>query len=158
MRGRILTLGYEGLSPDQFLASARAAGVKVIVDVRATPISRKKGFSKSALCDFLSEHGIGYVHVPNLGCPKSIRDKYKLDKDWRRYTRSFNEYLATQGEAKTSLAKLARKQVCCLICFEADFNFCHRTYVGRDVAKMAGLDLAHIFKGIVTPDAVRLAA
>ena len=44
----LFTLGYEGLDIDAFVARVRDAGIRVIVDVRELPLSRKKGFSKSA--------------------------------------------------------------------------------------------------------------
>jgi len=61
--------------------------VKTVVDVRELPLSRKKGFSKSAFCDALSAHGIAYLHA--LGCPKPIRNPYKADGNWQTYTRDF---------------------------------------------------------------------
>jgi len=63
--------------------------VKTVVDVRELPVSRKKGFSKSAFCAALSAHGIAYLHMPALGCPKPIRNPYKVDGNWQTYTREF---------------------------------------------------------------------
>jgi uncharacterized protein (DUF488 family) len=63
--------------------------VKTIVDGRELPLSRKKGFSKSTFCAALSAHGIAYLHMPALGCPKPIRNQYKADGNWHAYTREF---------------------------------------------------------------------
>jgi uncharacterized protein (DUF488 family) len=70
--------------------------VKTVVDVRELPLSRKKGFSKSAFCAALSAHGMAYLHAPALGCPKPIRNQYKADGNWQTYTREFLKYIQTQ--------------------------------------------------------------
>ena len=49
MANRIFTFGYEGLSLEAFIGRLKAAGVRTVLDVRATPLSRKAGFSKGAL-------------------------------------------------------------------------------------------------------------
>jgi hypothetical protein len=45
-------------------------GLRTLVDVRLTPISRKPGFSKRRLTEALTESGIEYVHLPVLGNSK----------------------------------------------------------------------------------------
>jgi uncharacterized protein (DUF488 family) len=44
------------------IAKLRAAGVKVVVDVRAVAASRRAGFSKTMLRASLAAEGIGYEH------------------------------------------------------------------------------------------------
>src|SRR5207253_4371258 len=123
----LYTFGYEGLDLDAFIGRLKEAGVRQIVDVRELPLSRKKGFSKSALSAALVSHGIEYVHVATLGCPKSIRQRFKLDGDWHIYEKRFGEYLTTQAVAIRTLARLARTKAICLLCFEADYSKCHRS-------------------------------
>ena len=60
MQNALFTLGYEGLSIDAFITRLEAAQVKTIVDVRELPLSRKKGFSKTAFSAALSAHSIAY--------------------------------------------------------------------------------------------------
>jgi hypothetical protein len=43
--------------------------------------------------------GMEYRHVRELGCPKPIRDRYRADGDWRRYTTAFMAYLRKQAAA-----------------------------------------------------------
>ena len=64
MHPTLFTLGYEGLTIEAFIARLQSAQVKTVVDVRELPLSRKKGFSKSAFCAALSAHGIAYLHAP----------------------------------------------------------------------------------------------
>lgn len=44
----LLTAGYEKSTPQQFLDLLSNYDVEVVVDVRKTPLSRKKGFSKTS--------------------------------------------------------------------------------------------------------------
>lgn len=159
MPASLFTFGYEGFAIDDFIQRLQAVGVDTIVDVRELPLSRKKGFSKTALGEHLKQAGIAYFHAPALGCPKPVRDRYRNDGDWQAYSRDFLDYLATQDATVRQLAGFARNSTACLICFEADFNFCHRTYVARAAARVGGLQVQHITAKTVLPDQpVRLAA
>jgi len=133
----LYTFGYEGLTIETFIERLQEARVQLIVDVRELPLSRKKGFSKTAFRDALAAAGINYEHRPLLGCPKPVRDRYKADGDWQAYTRSFLAYLSGQEAEIEDLSRSARTQQACLVCFEADFGLCHRTYVAR-AAHVAG--------------------
>ncbi len=133
----LMTIGYEALRPDDFFALLRRCNVSMIVDVRQLPISRRVGFAKTALSNGLAKHGIRYVHMAALGCPREIRHSYREDGDWSRYSRAFKEYLETQLSALEELARLMRAERCCLLCFEADYNFCHRNFVADRVVSMA---------------------
>lgn len=138
----LFTFGYEGLTIEGFIARLKDAQVDLIVDVRELPLSRKKGFSKSAFREHLAAAGIGYEHRPALGCPKPVRDQYRADGDWTSYTRGFMAHLATVNPELRQLAATARDHRACLVCFEADFSACHRTYVAR-AARAAGSPAVH---------------
>ena len=45
----VFTIGYEGTDIERFIATLKIVDVKVLADVRAVALSRKKGFSKNAL-------------------------------------------------------------------------------------------------------------
>lgn len=121
-----------------------AAGVKLLVDVRDAPVSRKRGFSKTALALALQEAGIGYRHLQALGCPRHIRDRYHEDGDWDAYTRQFMQHLGNQLPAIEELRALVVSQPTAVLCFEADFTRCHRTFVAHAVSKQAGARIVHI--------------
>ncbi|NTV96107.1 MAG: DUF488 domain-containing protein [Thiobacillus sp.] len=141
---QLLTFGYEGLDIVAFIERLRTAGVHSVVDVRELPLSRKKGFSKTALCEHLKKAGIAYLHVPALGCPRPIRNRYRADGDWDTYSRDFMAYLETQRDTLLELAKIARATTACLICYEADFERCHRTYVARAAHRLGGPAVGHL--------------
>lgn len=46
---------------DGFLAALRDAGVEQVLDVRALPLSRRPGFSKSSLAASIAQAGVGYI-------------------------------------------------------------------------------------------------
>ena len=155
----LFTFGYEGLSIEQFIARLKRAGVQTVVDVRELPLSRKPGFSKSAFSRALRKAGIPYAHFPALGCPKPIRDRYRADGNWPAYVKAFSAYLAKQDEAVTELAGISAKARACLVCFEADFDRCHRSIVARAVAHSGGPRVVHLtLKGEIADAHGRLAA
>jgi uncharacterized protein (DUF488 family) len=158
MPRRLFTFGYEGLSLSQFVARLQDAGILTIVDVRANPISRKPGFSKSAFAAALHAVGISYVHMPRLGCPKPIRDRYKSDGDWSAYTQDFCSYLNEQTDVLTEVARIAEHSPSCLVCFEADFTRCHRTYVARAAGRIGKLRVVHLIDQTEMSDLPRLVA
>ena len=159
MTSPIFTFGYEGLSLKTFIQRLKAAGIRTVLDVRATPLSRKPGFSKSAFSSALESAGIVYAHLPAVGCPRNIRNRYKDDGDWAAYTRGFLAYLRGQDETLLEIATIAARSPSCLVCFEADFNRCHRTYVARAAAKLGNLRVAHLTDQTELADAaVRSAA
>ena len=142
----LLTIGYEGISVQQLLYLLERHGVQTIVDVRELPLSRKAGFSKSPLALAASNRGIDYVHVRALGCPREIRHDYRADRDWPRYERRFMAYMETQGMAIARLVGRVTDERCCLLCYEADPNYCHRSIVARRIADEVSpsLDIEHL--------------
>jgi uncharacterized protein (DUF488 family) len=141
----IMTIGYEGLTPRKFLDLARRCGVERIIDVRELATSRRAGFAKTALSNSLENAGIAYTHLPELGCPRTIRHEYRGDQNWSRYTKRFCAYLSTCDETLEALAHLAMAERCCLLCFEEDFNFCHRSFVAERLGEFTGaLKINHL--------------
>lgn len=149
---RLYTLGYEGFDIESFVTRVVEAGIQTIVDVRELPLSRKRGFSKTAFAQALADAGVAYFHVPALGCPKDVRDRYKADRDWAAYTRDFLAYVATQDATVRELVKLSKATTSCLVCFEADYAACHRTYVARAARKLGGPVVMHLTAKTVLPD------
>src|SRR4051794_20880305 len=70
----LATIGYERETQSQVISRLQAAGVEVLIDVRAVAASRRAGFSKTLLAASLAEAGIDYVHLRQLGTPKPGRD------------------------------------------------------------------------------------
>lgn len=140
----VFTIGYEGLDIDDFMSLLNERGVETVVDIRELPLSRKPGFSKKALARALNLSGLEYVHIVELGCPKSVRDQYREDGNWSRYTEGFLKHLKLQATAIAALSELVNSSNCVLLCYEADFNFCHRSMVAEAVREHCGSNVQHI--------------
>lgn len=140
----IYTIGYEGLDMSSFLTLLRKSNVETVVDIRELPLSRKPGFSKKGLGATLNLNGFEYMHVPELGCPKPVRDQYRSDANWTRYQQGFLRYLEQQDEIIAEMAGLVSTTTCALLCFEADYNYCHRSMVADAVHRMSGLPVLHL--------------
>jgi uncharacterized protein (DUF488 family) len=154
----LFTFGYEGLDIGPFIGRLHKAGVKVVLDVRELPLSRKRGFSKRAFSEALNSAGLEYRHLAALGCPKAIRNRYKLDGDWDRYCRDFLAYLSSQTDAIAEVVLISEKVDACLICFEADHRFCHRSLVANAAASVSGREVQHLALKAIHPDALLPAA
>jgi uncharacterized protein (DUF488 family) len=132
--------GYEGRDIDSFVASLLDSRIDVVADVRLTPISRKKGFSKTRLGEALAETGIEYTHLRGLGNPKDNRAPFwdgRLDEGRAR----FRGVLRSE-EAQTDLERLAehaRQSRVAVLCFEKDESRCHRQVVLDTVRKRAAV-------------------
>lgn len=129
----IYTIGYEGATMDDFLAALRGAGIERVIDVRALPLSRRPGFSKSSLAATLKEAGIDYVHLKALGTPKPGRDAAKKG-DWRTMERVYAGQLELP-EAQAAAARLrdlTAEKTSALLCYERDAQHCHRTMLLRE--------------------------
>ena len=134
----IHTIGYEGATVPEFIAALKRAGVRQIIDVRALPLSRRPGFSKSSLAAGLAEDGIGYVHLKALGTPKPGRDAAKKgDIATLRAVYAEQLELPEAQVQAVRMLELAAETPSALMCFERDPCHCHRTLllaaVGKDV-------------------------
>lgn len=130
--GGVIGVGYEGRVIGDFVSELTAAGVTVLVDVRELPLSRKPGFSKTALAEALRTAGIEYVHLRALGNPKPNRSGFsgspvELSGARERYRTSLRTEPAER--ALDHLADLARENSVAVMCFEADQHRCHRDVV-----------------------------
>lgn len=132
---RIFTIGYEGATQADFIATLRDAGVKRVIDVRAVPLSRKPGFSKTVLATGLKEAGIDYVHLKPLGTPPAGREAAR--KGDRAGLESVYAGQLEQPDAIVAAARmieLAGEAPSALLCFERDPAACHRSLLLAAVA------------------------
>lgn len=137
VRDGAIGVGYEGQEIRDFVAALVHRGITRLVDVRLTPISRKRGFSKTALREALLEAGIQYDHRRELGNPKTNRAGFAGSEPELAEAKA--RYVATldTDEARRSLddlAQLAVKESLAVLCFEADQRRCHRDVVLEEIA------------------------
>jgi uncharacterized protein (DUF488 family) len=141
----LYTIGYEGTDIDRFVETLKAVGIKVLADVRAVAISRKKGFSKSTLRARLESEGITYVHFVELGDPKSGREAARAG-NYDKFRRVYSRHLKTKAAsgALHVLSETVQKDSVCLLCFERDPATCHRTMIA-DRLKAHGLAVFDLY-------------
>jgi uncharacterized protein YeaO (DUF488 family) len=124
----VFTIGYEGLSIDAFLNKLIANNILLIVDVRNNPHSMKYGFSKKNFKDILEKVNINYIHLPELGIPPDMRKDLKSTASYKRLFHNYEFIMLPKREEpiKQLLDHISNHARVALVCFEADYHFCHR--------------------------------
>jgi uncharacterized protein (DUF488 family) len=141
---RIFTIGYEGTTVPEFIAALRSAGVERVIDVRALPLSRRPGFSKSPLRAALDEGGIEYVHLKALGTPVDGRAAARAGRhaDLERIYAGQLELPEAMVQA-AQMIELASEKPSALLCMEREPAHCHRTLLLNAVVPDA--EVVHLF-------------
>ena len=91
----VFTIGYQESISEAVVGTLAAAGVSLLVDIRAVAASRRPGFSKRQLAAGVATVGIDYLHLRGLGTPPDGR----LAARGGRYAdmrRIFEAHLATE--------------------------------------------------------------
>ena len=142
----LYTIGYEGRGIEEFVDRLKEFGVTRLIDVREIPLSRKKGFSKTALGQRLNEENIGYVHYKALGSPSEIRHKLRADWDYDYFFKAFSDYLAGKMDVIEEVYNHLSDGINCLMCFEYNHEQCHRSCVATKIKEFNGslVSIEHI--------------
>ena len=130
----IKTIGHSNHPIQRFVDLLTAGGVKLLVDVRSLPWSRRfPQFGKERLTQSLADAGIAYVHESALGGKPEGGASYDV--------------LAARPEFNAALARLidrAQHTTVCLMCAEKEPLDCHRTVlVSRRLAER-GVAIEHL--------------
>ena len=144
------TIGYERLVPNQFIKHLIYHEIDVVADVRKLPVSRKKGFSKTALKQSLRSQNIDYLNFQSLGASKELRDELYRSKDYSLFFRKYQESISDKGDhLKTIHALVNRGKKVALLCFERNPRECHRRVVAEEIKNLDGngLIVKHIVPG-----------
>ena len=124
----LFTIGYEGISLEEYLNKLIAMDVRILCDVRKNALSMKYGFSKKQLSNACQGVGISYIHLPDVGISSKKRGNLENQKD---YDLLFEDYkINTLPSTTETLAQIKelilRHDRVALTCFEADVCQCHR--------------------------------
>ena len=141
------TIGYEGLDPKQFITYLNHHEVDVVADIRKFPVSRKKGFSKTALKEMLGDKSIDYLNFQQLGASKALRDELYRSGDYDRFFQKYQDNISDKDDHLKSIYSLVdRGKKVALLCFERDPKKCHRKVVAEEIRKLDGngLTIKHI--------------
>jgi uncharacterized protein (DUF488 family) len=134
----LFTIGYEGISLEEYLNRLLKNDVKILVDVRNNPLSMKYGFSKSLLKRFCENLGIQYMHFPEVGIQSNKRQELNTQTDYDKLFDVYRESnLTATIPTQTTILKLLKdyKRIA-LTCFEANICQCHRKHLAEAIESM----------------------
>lgn len=142
----IYTAGHSTRTAAELLALLGEAGVRVLVDVRRFPGSRRHPqFSRDALAQALAEAGIEYVHEPGLGGRRAPRPG-SPHVAWRvEAFRGYADHMETPefAQALERLMQRGLKDTTAILCAEALPWRCHRRLIS-DALVARGWEVRHI--------------
>ncbi|MDG5800640.1 DUF488 domain-containing protein [Marinilabiliaceae bacterium ANBcel2] len=78
----MFTIGYEGISLEQYINKLIVNDIKVLCDVRKNSFSMKYGFSKKQLKTTCDGVGIAYIHIPEVGIESDKRQELNTQADY----------------------------------------------------------------------------
>src|SRR3546814_13183579 len=139
MNSILYTIGYEGSDIAHFLLTLQQCGIKRVIDVREVPLSRKRGFSKTALAAKLVESGIAYSRFKALGDPKPGRAAMRRG-DFSAFVVIHYEHLATPAaqSSRQAAVDLAMWSYWVLLCFASSQKECSRNMFAEERATEVG--------------------
>ena len=131
----LYTIGYEGISLENYFLKLLSNDVKVLVDVRRNPLSMKFGFSKTLLQRYCKALEIEYIHFPEVGIHSNERQELNSQND---YDELFQNYISeslpkTIDTQNLIIDILERKHRIALTCFEANICQCHRKHLAEAI-------------------------
>jgi uncharacterized protein YwgA len=134
----LYTIGYEGISLEEYLNRLIKNDVKVLVDVRNNALSMKFGFSKTQLKSFCASLNIEYLHIPEVGIQSGQRQELKTQNDYDKLFEIYKKQnlKKTTSQQQQILNLLKNKKRIALTCFEANICQCHRKHLAEAIIKL----------------------
>ncbi len=144
----LFTIGYEGISLEEYLNKLILNDIKMLCDVRKNSVSMKYGFSKSQLQKACEGVGIKYIHIPEFGIDSDKRQELNTQTDYDKLFTSYRSDILSQTVVlqKKLLDLLKENERLALTCFEANICQCHRKHLADAIVKLPGFEyeLRHI--------------
>jgi uncharacterized protein (DUF488 family) len=141
----VYTAGYEGKSVDAFFNQLLKNGIRLVIDVRANPVSRRYGFSKKQFSEIAIRLGLDYRHMPKLGIPRKYRVNLSNFDSYQRLMKKYEqEMIPKLGNTIDEVGMLMKETPAVLVCVEKDVRCCHRSRLAETIARETGLEVNHI--------------
>ena len=142
----VWTVGHSTRSGEEFGKILLAHEIKVLVDVRSFPGSRRlPQFNKPELAESLRELGIEYRHEPRLGGRRKPRaDSHNTV--WKNASfRAYADHMESEEFRRgvDELLEVAARERTAMMCAEAVWWRCHRSLIA-DYLKAEGHTVIHI--------------
>jgi uncharacterized protein (DUF488 family) len=118
---------------EELLEILKTKGVEVLIDLRAFPRSRIKGFNREELEEELKRNGVEYLWLGDKlgGFRRGGYEKHVQNNSF--------------GEGLKIILSIARNKRVCLMCLERDRRFCHRRFV-VEVLKGLGVEVRDLVR------------
>jgi uncharacterized protein (DUF488 family) len=142
----VRTIGHSTRTAQEFLDLLRHAGVRLLVDVRRYPASRRHPhFSAGALAASLAAAGITYRHEPDLGGHRMPRPDSENTAWTHPAFRGYADHMAGAAfrAALDRLVESARDVDAAVMCAEALPERCHRRLLA-DALTVRGVAVEHL--------------
>ena len=138
----LFTIGYEGISLEEYLNRLLKNDVKILVDVRNNPLSMKYGFSKSQLKRYCENLGIQYMHFPEVGIQAEQRQELNTQTDYDKLFAVYRKSNLTKTvPTQTVILNLLKQHKrIALTCFEANICQCHRKHLAEAIETLPNFD------------------
>lgn len=138
----LFTIGYEGISLENYLVRLLKNDVKILVDVRSNALSMKYGFSKSQLKKYCESLGIKYVHFPQVGIQSEQRQELNTQTDYDKLFSSYRkDNLTKTTDTQIDIFNLLKEHKrIALTCFEANICQCHRKHLAEAIEKLSAFE------------------
>lgn len=138
----LFTIGYEGISLEEYLNRLLKNDVKILVDVRNNPLSMKYGFSKSQLKRYCENLGIQYMHFPQVGIQAEQRQELNAQTDYDKLFAVYRKSNLTKTvPTQTVILNLLKQHKrIALTCFEANICQCHRKHLAEAIESLPNFE------------------
>lgn len=137
IRIKLYTIGFTQKSAKKFFSLLEENGIQRLIDIRLNPKGQLAGFTKKDdLSYFLTRIlNCEYHHLEILAPSKEILSEYREDKNWTKYTSSFELLMDKRGIPESLNYNFLKDKVCCLLCSEEKPAKCHRRLIAERIAK-----------------------
>lgn len=121
---KVYTLGHSTRGFEDFLKILQRFGIKVVIDVRKFPTSKKfPHFNKEFLEIELKKRDINYIHFPELGGYR--KEGYLNFSKTKEFDSSIRKLLEIVEDGKTVI-----------LCAERFWWRCHRKFIAQKLVEM----------------------
>ena len=144
---KLYTIGYDGKSAQDFFEALKTNQIECLVDIRILPDHDGAMYARKRDLPYLLKEIVGcdYAYMKNLAPTLQLLEDVHQDNDFAKYAQGFTKIL-DEREIPSSLDReFFEKQACCLLCFEAKSEFCHRRLVAERLHKQwEGVEIIHL--------------
>lgn len=135
----IYTVGYENRSVKKFLEVLVSTGIQIVIDVRANPFSKKRGFCKKNLKETLESASIRYIWARDYGVPPREQETGTKEQILSAYRQRVRKRFLLKW-----LSQFFEEKPTALMCVEASAEQCHRGVLAEELSEFMGAEIVHL--------------